>query len=355
MKILIDLGHPAHIHYFKNFIWIMEGNGHEFLLVARDKEVLHDLLIDYSFPYINRGKGGNSLLFKLFYILKADFIIFKGAKRFKPDLFLSVSSTYAAHVSRLFRKPHIALDDTEHAIFELLMYPPFSDVILNPSPFWKRFSKKQIFFDSYLEMSHLLPKYFKPDPSVLASYDIDSNSRFFLLRLVSWNASHDVGQSGLDPALKREIVSKLEQFGQVFISSEEELSSDLKKYQIKIKPAHFHHFLYYASMYIGEGATTAAESIILGTPAIYINTLNAGTIKEQSEKYGLISLRDAKIIMEKIDILLHDTASIKASSNREKILNEKIDITSFLVWFIENYPESKIKMQDYPDYQHRFK
>ena len=30
MKILIDMNHPAHVHYFRNFIKLMEAKGHEF-------------------------------------------------------------------------------------------------------------------------------------------------------------------------------------------------------------------------------------------------------------------------------------------------------------------------------------
>ena len=137
MKILIDLGHPAHIHYFKNFIWQMEARGHTFCLVARDKEVLHILLKEYNFNFTDRGKGGKGIFGKLFYILKADFTIWKITKDFKPDLFLSFASTYAAHVSKVLGKPHIALDDTEHAKIELLMYMPFTDTVLNPFCFRK--------------------------------------------------------------------------------------------------------------------------------------------------------------------------------------------------------------------------
>ena len=39
MKILIDINHPAHVHYFKNFIKIMEKKGHEFLIISRNKEI----------------------------------------------------------------------------------------------------------------------------------------------------------------------------------------------------------------------------------------------------------------------------------------------------------------------------
>ena len=34
---------------------------------------------------------------------------------------------------------------------------------------------------------------------------------------------------------------------------------------------------------------------------------------------------------------------------------KKIDVTQMLVWFVENYPESKRIMKENPDYQMRFK
>ena len=61
MRILIDLGHPAHIHYFKNFINLMKAKGHEFKFVARDKEILHTLLSHYNINFTSRGKGKKSL------------------------------------------------------------------------------------------------------------------------------------------------------------------------------------------------------------------------------------------------------------------------------------------------------
>ncbi len=40
---------------------------------------------------------------------------------------------------------------------------------------------------------------------------------------------------------------------------------------------------------------------------------------------------------------------------RQKMLSDKIDVTSFMVLFIENYPASVKVMQENPDYQNRFK
>ncbi len=355
MRILIDLGHPAHIHYFKHFIWQMEAKGHEFILVARDKEVLYRLLDGYGFSYVKRGKGGKSFVAKLFYILKADYIIFRVAMKFKPDLFLSFASAYAAHAAWLYRKPHIVFDDTEHAKFELMLYAPFSETILNPKPFWKTYSKNQLYFDGYMELTHLAPNYFKPDPEILKQYGIDATEKFFIVRFVSWDASHDMGQTGLTLSQKEKVVELLQQHGRVLISSESKLPQQLEGYKIKINPVHLHHFLAYAQLYIGEGATTAAESIILGTPAIYINTLDAGTISEQAEKYGLISLRKSDQVISIIQNLLQTDYKQKARENRDSLLNDKIDVTAFMVWLLNDYPKNKWVLKNNPAIQYQFK
>ena len=48
MRVLIDIGHPAHVHYFHYFMKIMERKGNQILVVARDKEVSQELLSDFG-------------------------------------------------------------------------------------------------------------------------------------------------------------------------------------------------------------------------------------------------------------------------------------------------------------------
>ena len=45
----------------------------------------------------------------------------------------------------------------------------------------------------------------------------------------------------------------------------------------------------------------------------------------------------------------------KFLEGRKKILLEKTDMTAFLVWFIEHYPESSSIMKSNPDYQYNFR
>ena len=208
MRIMIDIGHPAHVHYFKNFIRMMEKKGHEFSITARDKEVAHKLLQAYDLDYVTRGKGSTYLVGKFLYIFTADYLLFKHAKKFNPDIFLSFSSPYAAHVSKLLRKPHIAFDDTEHAKLGHYLYGPFTDVILSPACFLTPFSKKQIFFDAYMEMCYLHPKYFMPSDQMLSDLGLTKEQKYVILRFVSWNANHDIGQHGLSHNTKKRLISE---------------------------------------------------------------------------------------------------------------------------------------------------
>ncbi|MFH0861091.1 MAG: DUF354 domain-containing protein [Candidatus Altiarchaeota archaeon] len=339
MKILVDIGHPAHVHYFKNFIWLMQKKGHEFLFTARERPNVFDLLRAYNFEYVSRGKGASNLLGKIAYIPKADFLIYKTAKKFKADRFMSFSSMYAAQASKMLGKPCITFDDTEHSTLEHRLYAPFSDIICTPTCFRKDFGQKHVRFNGYMELCYLHPRYFKPNPAVLEEVNLDQEDKFFILRFVSWKAGHDVGQKGFSVEAKLKLIKEMEKHGRVLISSEEQLSKDLEKYRAPITPEKMHDLLYYATMFVGEGATMASESAVLGTPSIYVNTLNLSYLEEQEERYGLTyNFSEATPALEKIiELLKNNNLKGEWQKRREKLIKEKIDVTEWMVEFVENF------------------
>lgn len=357
MRILIDIGHPAHVHYFKNFVSIMKQKGHSFYFTVRERDSTFSLMDSLQFEYQSRGKGGSNILTKLLLMLKLDYRVYRVAKRFNPDLFMSFASPYAAHVAKVMGNPHITFDDTEHAVFAHKLYRPFSNVILSPSCYYKPIEKKQLLFNSYMELCYLHPNYFIPDPTILNELGIQEGEHYCILRFVSWDANHDVGQKGLSFETKIKLVSELKKYCKVFISSEGKLPKELLPYKLAIHPSRLHHALKYASLYIGEGSTTASESSILGTPAIYVNSLIVGYCKEQEEKFGLsYQFTDQEVIIEKaVEILTDPNSELVYAKRRNSMLSEKIDPTAFMVWFVENYPESVKVMKANPDYQYNFK
>lgn len=356
MKILIDIGHPAHIHYFKNSVEILSKKGCEFLFVVRERDSTIELIENLGFKYISRGKGGGNIISKLLLLPVIDFKLYKIARKFKPDMFISFSSPYAAHVAKIMRKPHIAFDDTEHAVFGHALYRPFTDVVLSPSCYNAKLSRNQMLFNSYMELCYLHPNYFTPQRQIYKELGVNENEKYCVLRFVSWEANHDVGQHGLTIDDKINIVNQLSAHCRVFISSEQKLPDQLLKNRLNIHPSRLHQVLAFADLYIGEGGTTASEAAVLGTPAIYINTLKAGLFEDEI-KYGLLyHLLDINEVITKAkEILNNDNSKTEYQAKRDVLLNDKIDPTAFMIWFIENYPESKQVMKQNPDYQYRFK
>ena len=209
MKILIDIGHPAHVHYFRNFIGIMQGRGHEFLITAREKEVSHQLLNSFRIPFYDRGKGSNNIFGKILYVLKADRDIYKVSKTHKPDLFLSFASPYAGHVAALMGESHISFTDTEHAKLGILSFAPFSDCIVTPSVFKGSFGSKHVTFKGFMELCYLHPNYFSSNKSIISELGLRDEEPYSVLRFVSWNANHDIGQSGISLNEKLELVRRI--------------------------------------------------------------------------------------------------------------------------------------------------
>ncbi|UGV40615.1 DUF354 domain-containing protein [Methanococcoides orientis] len=337
MRIIVEMGHPAHVHHFKNMIWELEKKGHHIKICATDKEVTLDLLDAYGFNYSVLGvNSGSGLIGKIPLLIESELKMFKIAKKFKPDLFISKGSPVSAHISSLFRKPSISSNDTEHSTFVDSIVFPFMDTILTPACFKRDLGKKQIRYDGYHELAYLHPKYFTPSPEVLNELGLSEDDTFIILRLVSWAASHDIGHHGIQNKLK--FVKELEKYGRVLITSEGQLGPEFEKYKIKVSPEKLHDLLYYATLYVGDGGTTAAESAVLGTPSIYVSSLvgTMGNFIELEEKYGLMfSYSDSKTALEKsIELIKNPHVKTEWGEKREQMLKDKIDVTAFMVGFV---------------------
>jgi len=358
VRIVVDISHPGHVHYFKHFIREMKEKGHEVLITASEKDITFKLLEKYHLEFENMGSYGTSLISKLANIPIIDIRYYQLMKSFKPDIFVGFGSIRAAHVSFLLRKPCINFEDTEHSTEQIRLYLPFVDAVCTPSCYTQDLGKKQIRFDGYMELASLHPNRFTPNPAVLAELDLAEGDPFIIVRFVSWEASHDVGQHGIRD--KVGLVKALESYGRVLITSEGALPEELQPYQIRVSPEKLHDLLYYATLYVGEGGTTASECAVLGTHAIYVNTLGLGYITEENGKYHLVSdfssrtRTDETVLAEARKLLQNPDLRKEAKQKSATLVKEKIDVTAFMVWFIEHYPESVNLMKSRPEIQQQF-
>lgn len=349
MKILFDIGHPAHVHFFKNAIWALKEKSHDVMITARDKEVSLNLLDAYGLPYINLGKNQKGLFNKAIGMLKIDYKLYNVAKKFQPDVLVGVHNPYTAHVGKILNRRSITFTDTEYVKLASFLTFPFTDVICTPLCFQRSLGSKHIRYNGYKELAYLHPKYFMPDIEVLKDIGLNKDDPFIILRFISWGASHDTGLSGIKKGTEIKFIKSLERFGKVFISSEKEINPDLESYRLPISPEKAHSIMSFARLYIGEGGTMALESAILGTPSIHIESADldkpsaasifCGNFIELRDKYDLVYMftNQDSALEKAIDILEDKSSKHKWQIKKDRLLQEKEDVTEFMVKTIERY------------------
>lgn len=87
---------------------------------------------------------------------------------------------------------------------------------------------------------------------------------------------------------------------------------------------------------------------MLGTPCIrfndFVGTKKISVLEELEHTYGLtcgISSHEPEVLYQRIDeILALPDARKEYQKRRAVMLSEKIDVTRFWMWFLENYPKS---------------
>lgn len=355
-KIIFDVGHPAQVHQFKNLYWELEKDGWEGLFTVKDKEIAIELLDKLHLPYKVVGINEKGIIKKLAKLPAQMWSFNKIVSAYKPDFIFSRFSIHAAYIARFGGVTNIGFADTEHTGMLDSITNPLIDYKLTAYSYEKEFKKNQIRYHGNIELFYLHPKLFTPDISVLDYLGVKKNEKYVILRFVSWDAHHDVGIKGLTSEFKVELVNHLSKHSRIFITSERELEPELEPYRIQVPVEKMHDVLAFAHLYIGEGATMASEAACLGTPSIYINQLDAGSIKEEA-KFGLLyNYRNSEGVMdEALAIIKDDNAKDKNKVRLKKFLSKQINVTEFVKWFVENFPDSASKIIKDPDYQYNFK
>ena len=365
MKILFMISHPAHFHMFRYTIDNLQNDGHQVVIVIRPKDVLEQLCKNAGMPFYkvkNRPKKWGMFGLGLFLIEKI-FEVWKIARKEKPDLLVGSDGVLAV-VGKLIRKPSFECyeDDAEAiALYAKMFFPLYTGLVCPECCSAGKWASKKTGYKSYHELGYLHPNQFTPDRTKVEQYGIDTSKPYILIRFAQLTAHHDVGIHGINTEIAEHVIKMVEQAGTVYITSERPLEPQFEKYRIKINPLDMHHVMAFASLYIGDSQTMAAEAGVLGTPFVRFNDFvgRLSYLNELENKYQLGSghkTNNVEGFYESIQKWL-DTPDRKeiCTQRRQKMLSEKIDYAKFLTWFIESYPDSARIMRENPEYQWRFK
>jgi predicted glycosyltransferase len=323
----------------------MQREGHETSIGCIEKEITRELLTHYGLPHSSIGPSQKELIAKSLDTLRKDVRTVRLIRDFGPDIVVSTGIPYASHAAKLSGIPSVAFSDTEIATLVIKSMLPFVSAVCTPSSFTLDLGSKQVRYDGYHELAYLHPDRFQPDRSVLSEVGLGEGEPFFLLRFSSLDSSHDLGWRGVS-AWGREsltqLVRGLEDHGRVFIMSEHALPHDLSGHLLRLPPHRLLDLLSFAQMYIGEGATMASEAGVLGVPWIFVSPTDRGYLVDQERTYGLgYHFKDASGARGKaLELLADPNLSEKWESKRKKLLQDKIDVTSFIVDFVLGWPDS---------------
>lgn len=350
MNILIQLSHPAHFHLFKHVAANLMADGHEVHVLIKSKDILEDLLKAAGLPYSNilpkahrKSKAGIA-----WDMLVRDWRMIRYVQRHHIDLLMG-STPEVAQVGWLTRRHRLNFGEDDAHVVPLYFKTirPFAQCLLAPvSCNNGALEKRTVHYAGYHKLAYLHPNRFTPDKAVVEKY-FDTSTPYFLIRFAQLTAHHDSGIRGFTTEVAKELIARLKPHGRIFITSERPLEEEFEPYRLNINPLDIHHVMAFAQMYIGDSQSMAVEAAMLGTPSIRFNDFagRIGVLEELEHTYRLtvgIPSSHPEQLMATVGQWLDD-ASLKETfaARRQKMLDDKIDVTAFFTWFVENYPQSR--------------
>ncbi len=338
MRLLVDILHPGHVHFFRHVIAEMTERGDEVLVTARRKEVAVELLEAFEIPHVVLSSQSTGTIGLSTEWATRTTRLASMARKFSPDVLLGIMGVSIAPVGRLLRKPALVFYDTEVATQTNRFVYPMASSVITPDCYEAPVRGNHITYPGYHELAYLHPDRFTPDAGKLGAFGLSPEEPFTVVRFVSWESSHDSGEVALDSSQKIALVERLQQHGRIVISSEGQLPPSLEPLHLSGPVEDVHHVLSYANLTVGESSTMAAESAVLGTPAVHVAQTSRGYVDDLEDHYGLVE----HFQPERFDAALAAAEETMAHPDperdeqaRSRMLEDKIDVTSWMINYVD--------------------
>jgi len=370
MNILVQLSHPAHFHLYKVCIRNWQADGNQVYVLIKTKDILENLMKDSGIPYYNILPIAHrkSKLGVFLDMLIRDWKIFQFCIKQHIDI-LTGSTPEVAQVAKILRRKAVNCGEDDMPVVPAWekIGGPFVDGYLCPDCCYNRsIEPKTIHYPSYHELAYLHPNHFTPSLDIVRRAGVNVDKPYFIMRFASLGAHHDKGIRGINKEIATRLVDILKPHGQIYITSERPLEPEFEPYRIHINPLDMHHVMAFASLYIGDSQTMAAEAGVLGTPFVRFNDFvgRIGYLDELEEKQdkqyvdylsldhhydlgiGIKASEEGSVdrLCQVVEQLASMDTGVRCKvygERRQKMLADKIDYAKFLTWFIEHYPDSK--------------
>lgn len=344
-RIAIFLGHPAHYHMFKHVTAELEARGVEVDYLVKRKDILEDLVRRSGHRYyiVRRkerpatGKIGLTMALVGMELRVTWYLLLR-----RPRLLIG---TYAPVISHLTGVPMIVCCEDDTSVvprFARTSYP-YADAILAPRYCdGGKWDKKMTKYAGFQKLAYLHPNRFTPNRDIIAPHLRHPDRPFVLMRFAKLQAHHDEAIGGMSNTVARHLIDLLSEKYDVYITAERPLDNTLETYRLHINPLDIHHWLAYASLYIGDSQSMAVEAAMLGTPSVRFSDFaqRIGVLNALEERYHLtfgIPSNQPERLYETVSQLA-STPNLRDEyqRRREAMLKEQIDVSQFFTDFILN-------------------
>lgn len=357
MRVHFDVSHPAHVHLFRHAIQELLEGGHPVAVTSREKEVTTDLLDAFGIDHTVLSTKGSTTRALAFEWIKREIRTIRFVRRFDPNVVVSRMNPPAVHAAHVTGAKSIVFHDTEIAGPVERLTVPFADVICTPTSFNRDYGDKQHRYRGFQELAYLHPNRFEPDPSSLRRQGVKVDEPYTILRFVSHGAHHDIGHSGIPEGTKRELATALNRHCDVYVSSEDHLHRDLKRYSADIDPEDMHDLLYYANLLVTDSATMATEAAVLGTPVLRTGSIamqeRLGNF-ESLERLGLVRTigSETDLVDAAVSTITDGPGKDVWHQRQRRLLEDTIDVTAFMLELIKrdvprDLPLNRFSRDDY--------
>jgi hypothetical protein len=338
MRLLFDINHPVQVHLLRPVIAHFAAGGHEWRMVARDKDVTLRLLACYGIAYTAPARPGRGVLGLARELVQREWRVLRLARAFRPRLIVG-TSVHAARVARLTGALSVVVNDDDAAAnpaFARLAYPLAHAIVTPACLRHERHGPRHHTYAGNQQLFYLHPARFTPDPAVRAALGVGEREAYALVRLSALEAHHDRGVSGLHEDLVLDLARRLSGRVRLFVSSEKPLRACLEPLRLALPPEWLHDALAFAEFCVGDSQSVTAEAAVLGTPAFRLNDF-VGRIAYLAElerrglAFGFRPGQEPQVLQAILSLLEQPERRAVFAERRARLLAETIDP---LPWFL---------------------
>lgn len=325
MRILVDILHPKHVHFFRPLIRRWQQRGDTVQILTRDKDITHQLLEHFGLPFVCLSRQREQWRMAIELLQRWRKLV-RWLRQFRPDITMAVGAVTMALPCKLLGVPHLAFTDTETATLGNCLGLPLASRILTPTWFTEDFGPRHVRYRGFHEWSYLHPTEFQPDPDLVRAEGIDPDEPYALVRFVRWGAAHDRGEAGLTSTDAVTLVQELSRRMRVYLTSEVPPPPALQPFVARVRVDRMHHVLAFARLLAGESPSMGTEAALLGVPAVVASTWagRCGNMQILERQFGLMRVctQGHEAIQAALTLADSPPSRAQITSQRDRLVRE---------------------------------